>query len=156
MKTTTTLITASVCTTALAWSASPLADDDFITLASTTSTENSGLFDAIIPTFTEATGIEVVDVTADLAESQVQAMFQSGKVEWDTALIRAMLYPQMSAEGMFADIDYGLWDAEALQGVPEDRRPKDAVVAFSPATLFAYDTRVFSGEVPQTWADFWD
>ena len=59
MKTTTTLITASVCTTALAWSASPLADDDFITLASTTSTENSGLFDAIIPTFTEATGITV-------------------------------------------------------------------------------------------------
>jgi tungstate transport system substrate-binding protein len=54
VKTTTTLITASVCTTALAWSASPLADDDFITLASTTSTENSGLFDAIIPTFTEA------------------------------------------------------------------------------------------------------
>lgn len=30
-----------------------------ITLASTTSTENSGLFDAIIPRFTEATGIEV-------------------------------------------------------------------------------------------------
>lgn len=59
MKTTTTLITASVCTTALAWSASLLADDDFITLASTTSTENSGLFDAIIPTFTEATGIDV-------------------------------------------------------------------------------------------------
>jgi len=59
VKTTTTLITASVCTTALAWSASPLADDDFITLASTTSTENSGLFDAIIPTFTEATGIDV-------------------------------------------------------------------------------------------------
>ncbi|MCD1651344.1 substrate-binding domain-containing protein [Halomonas meridiana] len=59
MKTTTTLIAASVCTTALAWSASLLADDDFITLASTTSTENSGLFDAIIPTFTEATGIDV-------------------------------------------------------------------------------------------------
>nr|WP_275437485.1 MULTISPECIES: substrate-binding domain-containing protein [unclassified Halomonas] len=43
----------------MAWSASLLADDDFITLASTTSTENSGLFDAIIPTFTEATGIDV-------------------------------------------------------------------------------------------------
>ncbi|MFI2817232.1 substrate-binding domain-containing protein [Vreelandella piezotolerans] len=59
MNKTTTLITASVCTTALAWSASLLADDDFITLASTTSTENSGLFDAIIPTFTEATSIGV-------------------------------------------------------------------------------------------------
>nr|WP_227644675.1 substrate-binding domain-containing protein [Halomonas beimenensis] len=31
----------------------------YITLASTTSTENSGLFDAIIPKFTDSTGIEV-------------------------------------------------------------------------------------------------
>ncbi|MFY0990616.1 substrate-binding domain-containing protein [Halomonas sp. C05BenzN] len=35
------------------------ASDDYIVLASTTSTEASGLFDAIIPRFTEATGIEV-------------------------------------------------------------------------------------------------
>ncbi|MFN2361729.1 MAG: substrate-binding domain-containing protein [Marinobacter sp.] len=33
--------------------------DDYITLASTTSTESSGLFDAILPTFKETTGIEV-------------------------------------------------------------------------------------------------
>ncbi len=35
------------------------ASDDYIVLASTTSTDNSGLFDAIIPQFTETTGIEV-------------------------------------------------------------------------------------------------
>ncbi len=33
--------------------------EKYITLASTTSTENSGLFDAIIPQFTDKTGIEV-------------------------------------------------------------------------------------------------
>ena len=33
--------------------------DDFITLASTTSTQNSGLFDYLLPKFTQATGIEV-------------------------------------------------------------------------------------------------
>ncbi|MDR5898689.1 substrate-binding domain-containing protein [Halomonas vilamensis] len=33
--------------------------DDYITLASTTSTENSGLFDALLPQFKEATGIAV-------------------------------------------------------------------------------------------------
>ena len=33
--------------------------DDYITLASTTSTENSGLFDAVVPKFEDATGIEV-------------------------------------------------------------------------------------------------
>lgn len=35
------------------------ADDRFITLASTTSTENSGLFDALLPAFSSASGIEV-------------------------------------------------------------------------------------------------
>lgn len=35
------------------------AQDDFIIVQSTTSTENSGLFGAIVPKFTEATGIEV-------------------------------------------------------------------------------------------------
>lgn len=40
-------------------SGSLMAADNFITLASTTSTENSGLFDAIIPAFAEETGIAV-------------------------------------------------------------------------------------------------
>ena len=35
------------------------AQDKFITVASTTSTQNSGLFDEMLPKFTEATGIEV-------------------------------------------------------------------------------------------------
>ncbi|MFC7367501.1 substrate-binding domain-containing protein [Vreelandella zhaodongensis] len=62
MKKTTTLASAGFLTSGLVgllWSASLLARDDFITLASTTSTENSGLFNAIIATFTDATGINV-------------------------------------------------------------------------------------------------
>ena len=35
------------------------AEDKFITVASTTSTENSGLFTYLLPAFTKATGIEV-------------------------------------------------------------------------------------------------
>lgn len=46
-------------TLVLGWSSTLMAADDYITLASTTSTENSGLFGAIIPTFTEESGIEV-------------------------------------------------------------------------------------------------
>lgn len=46
-------------TLALGWSSTLMAADDYITLASTTSTENSGLFGAIIPAFTEESGIEV-------------------------------------------------------------------------------------------------
>lgn len=54
---TTAFITAG--TLALSWSGTLVAADDYITLASTTSTENSGLFGAIIPAFTEESGIEV-------------------------------------------------------------------------------------------------
>jgi tungstate transport system substrate-binding protein len=57
MNKTTALLTAGAL--GLTWTGTLLAADDYITLASTTSTENSGLFDAIIPTFTEETGIEV-------------------------------------------------------------------------------------------------
>ena len=56
MKTTLTLTLATVISGTLVSQAHA---DDFITLASTTSTENSGLFDAIVPAFEDATDIEV-------------------------------------------------------------------------------------------------
>jgi len=51
-----TLFIATIC---LALAGTAQADDKFITVASTTSTANSGLFDALLPSFTEKTGIEV-------------------------------------------------------------------------------------------------
>lgn len=50
------LIIATIC---LALTGTAQADDKFITVASTTSTANSGLFDALLPSFSEQTGIEV-------------------------------------------------------------------------------------------------
>lgn len=50
------LVLAGITSFGLAFSAHA---EDYITLASTTSTENSGLFDAILPKFKDATGIEV-------------------------------------------------------------------------------------------------
>ena len=40
------------------------ADDNFIIMQSTTSTQNSGLFEHILPQFTQKTGIEVRVVAA--------------------------------------------------------------------------------------------
>ena len=56
MKKTLNLVLAAVTTVGLAFSAHA---EDYITLASTTSTEHSGLFDSILPKFEDATGIEV-------------------------------------------------------------------------------------------------
>ena len=51
-----TLVLAGVTSMGLAFSAFA---DDYITLASTTSTQNSGLFNAILPQFEDHTGIDV-------------------------------------------------------------------------------------------------
>jgi putative spermidine/putrescine transport system substrate-binding protein/mannopine transport system substrate-binding protein len=115
-----------------------------------------GLRKYVFDPFTRATGITVVDVTADYSEPQVKAMNQAGRVDWDTAFVGAKNYPGMRDDGMFLPIDYNLWDAEALKGTPENARLKDAVVSIVVATVLAYDQRVFGKNGPKTWSDFWN
>ncbi|TXR50521.1 ABC transporter substrate-binding protein [Phyllobacterium endophyticum] len=115
-----------------------------------------GVRKAVFEPFTKATGIKVVDVTADFAEPQVKAMNQAGRVDWDTAFVQAQNYPDMHAAGMFTPIDYSLWDDESLKGTTEANRLSDAVVLYGSAMLLAYDERAFGGDGPKNWADFWD
>ncbi|MCK1305141.1 hypothetical protein [Bradyrhizobium sp. 45] len=58
--------------------------------------------------FKKATRINVVDVVADLAEPQVKAMHEAGRVDWDIAYVAPMNYPEMHEAGIFVPIDYGL------------------------------------------------
>ncbi|WP_439366132.1 ABC transporter substrate-binding protein [Bradyrhizobium sp. DASA03005] len=106
--------------------------------------------------FTKATGIQVVDVVADLAEPQIKAMREAGRVDWDVAIIYPGAYLELSQAGVFVPIDYSLWDDEGLNGVPESARLKDAVVAFQNAFLLVYDERAFPNSGPRNWADFWN
>ncbi|MET4323953.1 ABC transporter substrate-binding protein [Bradyrhizobium sp. RT5a] len=108
--------------------------------------------------FTKATGIRVVDVTADLAEPQVKAMHEAGRVDWDTALVSPLVpaYLNLQQVDAFLPIDYSLWDDEALKGVPEPARHPDAVVALQNATQLVYDERAFPKGGPRNWADFWN
>jgi len=60
----------SVLITALSLATGPVAGQDrYITVASTTSTENSGLFDQLLPRFSEKTGIEVRVVAVGTGQS---------------------------------------------------------------------------------------
>ncbi|TVP49529.1 MAG: sulfate transporter [Halomonas sp.] len=54
-----TIALITISTLGMVWSGSLLAAKPYILLASTTSTENTGLFGAIIPAFSDATGIDV-------------------------------------------------------------------------------------------------
>ena len=116
----------------------------------------AGLQQYVHEPFTKATGIKVVDIVADLGDPQVKAMQQAGKMDWDVAYITRPNYPLLQPTGVFVPVDYSLWDAESLQGVPQEARLKDAVVLYSYAYFIAYDARAFPNDGPKNWTDFWD
>lgn len=110
----------------------------------------------VLDPFTKATGIKVVDVTADFAEPQLKAMHAAGRVEWDIASVQGQAFPEMSQAGMFEPIDYNLWDDESLKGSPDSARLNDGVRAFQSCQVLTYDERVFRDKGPKSWPDFWD
>ncbi|MBT5434623.1 MAG: substrate-binding domain-containing protein [Alphaproteobacteria bacterium] len=72
---------------ALAFAVSPShADDSFIIVQSTTSTQNSGLFDHILPLFAEASGIEVRVVAVGTG----QAIKNAANGDGDVLLVHAL------------------------------------------------------------------
>jgi len=108
--------------------------------------------------FTKATGITVVDVSADNAEPQVKAMREAGRVDWDIAFVNAFwpAYLELQQAGAFMPIDYSLWDDEALKGVPEYARKTHSVVGYTSTHLLIYDERIFPRGGPKNWTDFWN
>ena len=74
------LIGAGLFCAALAFAAPAGAGEKFITVQSTTSTQNSGLLDDILPEFTEKTGIEVRVVAVGTGQAIKNAMNGDGDV----------------------------------------------------------------------------
>lgn len=77
----------------------PAAADNFIVVQSTTSTQNSGLYDAILPKFTAATGIEARVVSVGTG----QAIKNARNCDGDVLLVHAK-----QAELAFVKDGYGL------------------------------------------------
>ena len=75
------------------------ADDRSIVVQSTTSTQNSGLFDHILPMFTDATGIVVKVVAVGTG----QAIRNSMNGDGDVLLVHAK-----DAEELFVEQGYGI------------------------------------------------
>ena len=84
---------------------STFAGEDFITLASTTSTQNSGLFDYLLPLFREQTGIDV----RVIAVGTGQALKLAEKGDADVILVHDKL-----AELKFVKQGYGIDRREVM------------------------------------------
>src|SRR5207248_413008 len=97
-------------TTRKALGADKLAGSGEVVVFSTGGSFTAGARQYVFEPFMKATGIKVVEVTADLAEPGVKAMKQAGRIDWDVATIRARNHPDLQAAGIFEPIDYSLWD----------------------------------------------
>ncbi|MET4324053.1 ABC transporter substrate-binding protein [Bradyrhizobium sp. RT5a] len=139
-----------------AWAQEKVAGSGEVVVFSYGGSFTEGIRRFVYEPFTKATGIKVVDVVGDLAEPQVKAMHQAGRVDWDVAYIVVQNYPAMHEAGMFVPVDYTLWDQESIEGTPEHARLNDAIVVFQTAGVLAYGARVFPSGGPQNWVDFWD
>jgi len=87
------------------WAAPTVAGERFIVVASTTSTEDSGLFDYLLPLFTQKTGIEVRVV----AKGTGQAIDLAKKGDADVLLVH-----DMKSEEQFVADGFGVKRFEAM------------------------------------------
>ncbi|MGE0796810.1 MAG: ABC transporter substrate-binding protein [Lautropia sp.] len=147
-----------VTTHTVAWARDKLAGSGEVVAYTPGGAHTEGARKHVFEPFTKATGIKVIDVNADIAEPQVNAMVRANKVDWDWIQVQAQNFPGMAAQGMFAPIDYSLWDAEALEGVAQSQRHVDRVPVGSSSMVLAYDARVYPNPAaaPKSWTDFWD
>ncbi|MFC4353071.1 substrate-binding domain-containing protein [Fodinicurvata halophila] len=132
MKAFKTLFTAAALSAAALTALPASAQEDVITVASTTSTENSGLFDHLLPMFEEETGIEV----RVIAQGTGQALETGRRGDADVVFVHAK-----PAEEKFVSEGYGVERVEVMYndfiivGPAEDPAEiaggEDAVEAFT-------------------------
>lgn len=139
-----------------AWAQEKLAGSGEVVVCTSGGSFTAGARKYVFDPFTKATGIQVIDVVADIPDPQLNIMHRAGRMDWDTAFIQAQNYPPMQQTGMFEPIDYSLWDQESLEGTPPDARRKDAFVQGTSSMLLVYDERAFPNGGPKSWVDFWD
>ena len=102
--------------------------------------------------FAEESGIEVIpDSPADYAK--IQQMVESGQVIWDIAQVGEDIGVKTNGE-LLTEIDCDVVDCASFDGLfPVEKYGMPALV-FS--VVLAYNTEMFAGNEPDSWAAFFD
>lgn len=109
--------------------------------------------EAMFDPFAEEHGITVVGVEYGGDYELIRE--KGGAGEWDVVDVEPVELLRGAAEGIYEEIDYSGIDRDALL---ESAVHPYGVGLMTYSIVLGYDTRRFGGdgEVPRTWADFWD
>lgn len=102
--------------------------------------------------FEELSGITVIEAEGP-SIAQVQAMVDTGNIEWDVVQLDRASVINLERKGDYwEEIDYSLFDTDHIE---EARRYTYSVDMLPYAQIIGYRTDEFP-DGPQGWADFWD
>lgn len=112
---------------------------------------------ALFQPFTAETGIEIVETTGP-SLAKVKAMVDSGRAEWDVALMTPADVLRLGEGGYLAEIDYtDEYFTAALAEIDERAILDHGIGDFFSSKVMAYNTNHYSTEHhPRTWRQFWD
>lgn len=106
--------------------------------------------------FAKETGISIVDTTG-ISLAKVQAMVQTGNVEWDLFLASHEELVAFAEEGLLEEIDYSKIDASVVAELDPRVVHSHGVGSQFYGAVIAYNTGQFpAGQAPESWADVWD
>jgi putative spermidine/putrescine transport system substrate-binding protein len=103
--------------------------------------------------FTEETGVKVVVESADEAWPKVNAMVQAGNITWDVVQGETATILQNCDNGNLAPIDWSKLNKDDYIPIAVQKCGMGTIISSS---VIAYNGDAFSGDKPQTVADFWD
>lgn len=116
-----------------------------------------GNTEAYVKPFEAATGIKVNAVREQVSLAKMKLAVESGSVDFDVCYMSGQATEIANHNGFLTPIDYSLFDAEELSGLPESGKKPFAVGSFHYAFILAINNELYKGKTPpKSWADFWD
>lgn len=115
---------------------------------------NDAATKAFYKPFSQETGIEVVGVTSQLEPlSQIRTIVDSKSYLWDVALLSLQAQEILGKAGYLDEIDVS---APGIVDILPEAKSKWGVCMQIYATIFAYNTKTYGENGPQSWADVFD
>jgi putative spermidine/putrescine transport system substrate-binding protein len=112
---------------------------------------------ALFEPFEGATGIEIIEVTGP-SMARIKAMVDSGRADWDVALMTPADVLSLGAAGYLIALDYD--DPvlkEALEQIDSRAVLAHGIGDFFSSKVISFNTNYFpKGNHPRNWAEFWD
>lgn len=110
--------------------------------------------EAFVKPFEEETGLTVNAIKQEIPANRLKLAVESNTIDFDLSLKTEADGIMLDRLGYLIPIDYSLFSAEAIEGIPEALRPSWGVGNISASFVLSMNSEM--EKKPTNWAEFWD